>query len=283
MRGLVRSIRTLSVSALLLLATAPARATYVQVEFSGPSQPYYSQIGPTSLSASGYGVLAAADLGSGSLRASAHHDGSTNTYGAEAAAYFFSVGLTNAGLAPVTLGDSLHPLTLDVSAVMSDAGVGDGLIYHVVDAGFVSALNGVSLPDTGLHFQYSTTWSSGTASHSALTLQPQAAVTIEQATYGALAFTLALPEVTLNPGDSLSINAFLGVQSRMITDFSYGPTGITDAASTPARLQLVLPRGSQITSDAGVPLTWITVPEPSLAVLVGVALALLARSQKSGS
>jgi hypothetical protein len=286
MRRVIQWSRALAVAgAFLLLATTGAQAYSVHVEFSGPSQSYYSAYGFTFITASGSGVAAEADLVSGSLRASASQDGTTSdtTFDANASSDFYDIRLTNDGGSPVTFGGSLHPLTLDLTVTMSDAGAGDGRVDHVVSAGIGGNINGVALPEESrLDFQYSTTWDGTVASHSPVTLQSQSDVTITQATYDALIATLALPEVTLNPRDHLSLQVFLAVRTSMITDLAYGPTGTTDGASTPAQLRLVVPRGSNIRSDDLVA-SWIVVPEPSLTLLVTLALVLLARAQNSSS
>jgi len=97
-------------------------------------------------------------------------------------------------------------------------------------------------------------------------------VVVTSATFDELILNLVMPSIVLDPGGMLTL------QSVSFGADSSG--GIATFSSMTAKLALSLPAGVTLTNDSGVPLAWITVPEPSAALLLGAAGALgLARSR----
>jgi hypothetical protein len=113
-------------------------------------------------------------------------------------------------------------------------------------------------------------------------------VAVLQADLDALIMTLAVPGLTLNPGETIEIGLSIST-----TDQVNAPvTGTGKAAADfccSAQLSLLLPPGVQLENDTGRTLAWVTsipasVPEPSSALLFGSAAAfygMLLRSRRA--
>lgn len=93
-----------------------------------------------------------------------------------------------------------------------------------------------------------------------------ASVVVTSATFGELVVDLATGPIVLDPGDRMSV-----LIAGIVANSNGGVATFTTMA---ASLSLTLPAGVTLTDDAGVPLAWITVPEPSAALLLGVVGAL---------
>lgn len=258
-----RLSRSLGAAVLVaFLSAGAARASTVFVSYGT-----VTEYGTTFVTASQPGVIAQADAVTGSLSASAFRDGSVAPE-ARTDAAIYPIGITNSGATPLTLG----PVSLDLGASFAHTGLDDGAVIHTVEASLSYGLNDLTLPRIILFYQYTESWSGGVPSFSefppTVTSDHGGSVEIGTLNHDALAANLSLPEITLDPGETIYLYADLNVRAQVYGD---GHTATTDASS-PARLHLALPPGALYTTDAGVPVSWI-VPESPNAALLAIVLA----------
>jgi hypothetical protein len=88
-----------------------------------------------------------------------------------------------------------------------------------------------------------------------------ASVVVTSATFDELILDLVMPSIVLDPGGTLTLQSV-----SLGADSIGGPATFSSMAMN---LALSLPAGVTLTSDAGVPLAWVSVPEPSAALLLG--------------
>ncbi|MCC7256988.1 MAG: hypothetical protein IT486_01290 [Gammaproteobacteria bacterium] len=260
---------------LLLSAGARSAEVYIQLDTGEVSDPSF-------VASSGPGYNGEVDLQNGTVKALVSEVtlpgswlvGHTLTAGVDA------LELVNTGAAPITASSGFLTVALDGAFTFSTAGSGGRQAAVFVNA-FLEA--SVRPAQGGSAEFYSagigtgqgwSDWQGFFTDYTEVSQENGATATIVQNDSTGLQAQLSMPAITLNPNDTLRIalSLFTGVNA------SNGAAATNDFFNT-ATLSLSLPPGSTITSNAGVPLSWIstTVPAPPAAWLLASGLVGLLR------
>lgn len=233
---------------------------------------------PAFVTSSGPAHDAEADLQSGTVKAlvSAAAPAGFPLLGRSLTAGIADVFLVNAGATPIVASSGFLTLALDGAFSFMTAGSGsrEANVYvnALLEASLVPALGGgAQFYSAGIGTSHG--WSPFQGFFSDYTEISEVnggTVTVAQNDAGGLRADLAMPAITLNPNDRLqiSLSLFTGVNA------SNGLAATNDFYNT-ARLSLVLPADALISSNATVPLEWVSaeVPAPSAAWLLATGLA----------
>lgn len=246
-----------------------AQAGSVYVQYASPSLPNTVIQDPLFATATQPGIFAEADLVAGSFKGYAFHDGSSAIASVAYSGMEFT--LTNGGLAPFVFGGAAFPFFADVTGSFSGtAGLADNGNFGQNLTAFLQVdLPGGSDPFARVVYQYGESFSRGASTGTFFSVTPTelsgATTTILTATPSSLVATLDMPPITLAPGGSAVIRFTL----LPVASATGGPgfTSTIDVANS-AYLHMFLPADAIITTDTGVPLDWITVPEPSVLALL---------------
>lgn len=176
--------------------------------------------------------------------------------------------LTNLGAAPVSIGGPDFPLVGTVTTRPQQFGQSiDGATQNRLTASLQVNDPGCScIRTSGITFQVDQGFSGGILRGPFVTLTPTringGSVSVAVADESWFAATLWMPAIQLPPGGSVvvqfSFSTFAATNSPVMD-------AVTDGFSQGARLRLFVPPGSNVATDVGSPVPWITVPEPSTA------------------
>ena len=274
------SCRTAWLALLALSAPSGASATVVYVGAGGS---IVAQ-DPLFATATGAGTSGSADIVAGAFAARADSAGFTTHF--SEAGLLFNLVLTNNTGSTITLSPgalSAHVVGSFLLDQCAGCGItnnnrsvvrGQGsLSTRVANPGRI-ALDSLALGT----YELSRFWNGtgGVTSESSVFTplsQGGGSVLPTSATFTELIFDLMSPSIVLDPNGTLSLQF-------QVTADSIG--GNATFSSLSGQLALSLPTGVTLTNDTGVPLDWITVPEPSVALLLGaglLALVALGRSR----
>jgi hypothetical protein len=249
--------------------SSPALASTVYVQFVSPSLPNTVLTDPLLATATEPGIFIEADLVNGSFQGHAVHGGES-AIASVAYSGILELTISNAGAGAVTFGGSAHPFYADVTGTPSGALGDSGSVASQLSAIFqVNDPGGTRIASIGYSALHA--YSGGALQSETFDATPSessgAVVSISTATANALAVRLSMPDITLESGQSAVI------YFNLLPVSIAGGGGFAATTDATAQLHLFLPDGATVTSNADTPLAWISVPEPSLAALVALALA----------
>jgi hypothetical protein len=237
------------------------------------------------------GSFTEANLPPGTLKVTAVAGGSAGVLD-QVSSYAFVDGLTftNAGAGPICFGgpagacapNANYPFDITLDASFShSAGGPTGTWSQTFVATFSVSVNGASAHVAQVVMQAGEVWSGGHLFSSAFDVTTAGTMnggvaTVLTGTPATLEAILSMPMITLNPGDTM-VMGFTIQASATASDPGFNAT--IDASST-AQARLVLPAGSSLTNDAAAPLQWVTVPEPSTALLLAASALAFAQLRR---
>ncbi len=231
---------------------------------------------PAFVTSTGSGFNAEVDLQNGTVKAlvSAAVPAGFPVIGHSLTAGINDVYLVNAGASPIVASSGFLTLALDgaFSFVTAGSGGREANVYvnALLEAALVPALGGsTQWYSAGIGATHG--WNDWQGFHSGFTeiAEDGGTVTVMQNDVSGLRADLAMPAITLNPNDTLriSLSLFTGINA------SNGLAATNDFFNT-ARLSLALPPDAVVTSNATVPLDWVSaeVPAPPAAWLLATGL-----------
>lgn len=229
---------------------------------------------PALISSTGPAHGALADLAKGELKGMVRADASGASFDGRSLVTGFEIVLRNTGAAPELADLSFLSLSFEGIYDLVTGGTGSRAASFYAEAHLsmrhVQALGGgPELYEAGLSI--ANYWDDAVGYHAdpvALTQSNGATAILTRNDFTALSGALRMPGVILQPNDyiDLSVHIFTGVNA------TNGPLAQTDFFNT-ATLSLLLPPGAILSSDAPVPLAWVSaVPAPPAAWLFAAGL-----------